>query len=866
MLSTAHALLQAVKASPKTRLYTKATGHETQRIDLEDFSKLVGPNSQLVLVCLVAQEITFVVDWMRLKLVVEFAPPTAPLQCVCKSKWSWDYSSAAELEADLSRIQTHISSHSDLCPTEIPVRLGIFAEWLGWEPTPVPRCSMPPGRWQCWEQASGRVLELVSRSRLCSCGHVEDMDHASTRDHAVKMAGRIAAQLGLEQLPDELQVRGKRLTCARCESVVVLSTEAVRAHLDQHPAVRAKTPPPVEPLVPVDPLTDEQLESYARLVTLPHSFLQSRRKFTHNLEELVRQRIPDARLVMFGSSVTGLATRESDVDLCLCTDSKRPELELLSELQEHLKANRIRTALIAARVPILQFKTTKLKTFYIHPFDLCINNRKALDNTQYVAACLNYDRRIKQLALAVRAWAQASKLANSSSGLTSYCQSLLVLFFAQTCRPPLLPCIQPELCVGLRKIAWPSLAERNAAPASQLLREFFEFVAQFDWAGSAISTLRGRVLAKSECQFKPAPLAVEDPVDEAVNCARLPGAEFVRRLVLAAQETARRLELGQPLEFLQSPLGPSSAPAKAGPPEQAPISALASTALPHPRLVKLAVPALPPTFLVPELAAAMASADAELMRALDAFSRLYAARFIERGGRAAIVATQMAGLLRKYRALGAVLSRTASTERQLDERRAFYASDPRILDATYEIWKKEPGLVYLTPEQPSAGACVQAPRRYLVKLERALLRLRESGWQPASLAPLLAQLDRLFQRVIESVAPELLWVQRRVSPEFDVMANPRRRVVGEAVVRAVSLRTVAGKVPATHRCVLFNDVLLFSSLDDDTYCYFPREDVQLTDPNPNSAVLALCSSGDPLPAPVLLFESTAAKRDFIKSA
>lgn len=859
MLSVAHSLLQTIKASPKTRLCGKADGHETQRIDLEDFVQLLGPNSQLMLVYLVAREISLVIDWLRFKLVVDFAAPTAPLRCVCKLKWNWAYASVAELESGIQAVQAHLRTHSDLCPSEMAMQLGIFAEWLDWEPAPVPKCSVPPGRWQCYEQASNRVVELVSRHRPCSCGHIEDLDHPSTRDHAVKLAGCIAAQLGLERLPEEFQVRGKKLTCARCETVVVLSVEAVRVHLESGQHV--KTPPveqpvPLEPIA-ADPAIDELLENYARLVTLPHNFLQSRKKFTRNLEELVRQRIPDARLVMFGSSVTGLATRESDVDLCLCTDSKRPELELLGELREHLKANRISTVLIAARVPILQFKHTKLKAFYVHAFDLCINNRKALDNTQYVAACLNYDRRIKQLALAVRAWAQAGKLANSNSGLTSYCQSLLVLFFAQTCQPPLLPCIRPELCAGLRKIAWPSLAEPNTATVSQLLREFFEFVAQFDWAGSAISTRQGRVLAKADCQFRPAPLAVEDPVDATVNCARLPTGEFVRRLVSAAQETGHRLALGQSLEFLQSPLGEVAQPVQAGPPEPKPRSLV-----PRPRLVKLAAPP-PKTFTVSELGDAMASADAELLRALEAFSLNYAARFAERGGRAAIVSTQMSGLLRKYRALGAVLARTAGVERQLDERLAFYASDPRILDVTYEIWKKDPGLVYASPDQPSAGACVQAPRRFLVKLERILVRLQETGCQQASLSALLVRLDGLFQRMIETVEPALLWVQRRVSPAFDVMANSRRRVVAEALVKAVERRIEAGKVYATHRCVLFSDVLLFSSLADDTYCYFPRETVQLSDPEPASAVLALYSSGQPPPSPALLFESAVAKQEFI---
>lgn len=298
-------------------------------------------------------------------------------------------------------------------------------------------------------------------------------------------------------------------------------------------------------------IIDKQISTHRILITSPIQTWRSGLRLAGNLRSLIRKIIPDATVRLFGSVVTGLATRDSDVDLCLLTKSDESPIKLLTKIQSWLKSHFIVTGLITARIPILKYSYSKKgrAPFPVFAFDLCINNEKAVTNSLFVARCLS-DEKVKSLALAVKAWAKSKSIANPNTGLTSYCLSLLVIFFSQ--RLGLIPWREPnEIVKG--KYFQPLVGDGGGdrfPPLSQLLLSFFNFLILFDWENNAISIRLGKIMPKGECDFPETPLAVEDPFEPSFNCARLPNAHFIQKLRLSAEDSARIIASNQPLPFL----------------------------------------------------------------------------------------------------------------------------------------------------------------------------------------------------------------------------------------------------------------------------------------------------------------------------
>ena len=775
----------------------------------------------------------------------------------------------------------------NLCEQSVHIEADAYCEWNEWKPSPRGTQVVPPGRWNY--SVGGALNQLVQRAHRCSCGMIADLDHEKSREHALRLKDMVAVQLGLQELPDELRLKGKRLCCQRCDAAIVISAEAVRAHLTQHediPEIFSEEP---EPIIPTsDPLAwirvaEQQLDAFTRQSKLSPNFVSRRLEFASNLEAMIRLRIPDAKLQIFGSTVTGLANKDSDVDLCLVTGSPESPSELLDIVREHLRVNLISTVKIEARVPILQFKRTKIKDFFVHPFDLCVNNHSAVANSYYVRACMSFDHRIKSLALVVRAWAKSYKIANSSQGLTAYCQSLLVIFFSQTCKPPILPLVEPErvLQPGL---VWPRLAELNTRLLAQLLQEFLQFLFDFDWENNAISVRQARVLPKHACSFEQRPLAVEDPLDVKFNCARLPSVHLIERLKYAARETVFSLKLERPLTFLQPDTESKKKGVKSSPgvtlqspqvapreerrtllkPENFQLTDVRSAALdlvPRPYLIKLTRP-VPVELSAVEIVREVSKAASELVEQLKFFQERYLHQFTSRNStNASRCAAWMTALYRKHQSLCADLSRVSELDKFAQTFLNYYRLDPNIIGAIHGIERKTPGLVLVSADGPSAGACLCSPRRFLYKLDH-LFRQASDG--TPDIAPLVDLLHSFMQMLFGPERQELLQVQRRVVPTFDVLSNYRRTLRFEALVCAVVSRSLYGTLAVSHRCVLFNDVLLFSSLTDASYLYAPVQEVSISDPDPCSELLTVKTVKRLLPAPALLFETVAEKAEFVK--
>ncbi|TMW67343.1 hypothetical protein Poli38472_012459 [Pythium oligandrum] len=147
----------------------------------------------------------------------------------------------------------------------------------------------------------------------------------------------------------------------------------------------------------------------------------------------------DARVLVFGSSVTGLLSPDSetstqatdDVDLCVVLPSlpsfQHDTASTVVEMKEHLGMYISDVmAVSGARIPIVRWvdPMTKLQC------DLCVNNLPALWNTQLIRCLVRVDDVVRDFALWMKQWHRAKKPLFGAS-LSSYGMLLLVLHFLQ---------------------------------------------------------------------------------------------------------------------------------------------------------------------------------------------------------------------------------------------------------------------------------------------------------------------------------------------------------------------------------------------------------------------------------------------------
>ncbi|NXK57102.1 STPAP polymerase, partial [Chauna torquata] len=191
--------------------------------------------------------------------------------------------------------------------------------------------------------------------------------------------------------------------------------------------------------------------------------------------------------------------------------------------------------------------------------DISIDNRLALHNTRFLQLCVEVDKRVRPLVYVVRLWAKQQGLAGNPSGggplLNNYALTLLVLFFLQTCSPPVLPTVA-QLCdlAGdedrIVVAGWDCSFPRDAAllepsanteSPSSLLAEFFRVFGDFDFSGQVISLREGRALPLPGAggQLKLGSLNLQDPFEMSHNVAANVNEKTALRLGRCCQDAAK---------------------------------------------------------------------------------------------------------------------------------------------------------------------------------------------------------------------------------------------------------------------------------------------------------------------------------------
>ena len=147
--------------------------------------------------------------------------------------------------------------------------------------------------------------------------------------------------------------------------------------------------------------------------------LETRKNFFSDLSTQTTNLFPDCKLVLFGSSVTGLAEAESDLDVCLLTSDPEEDspLEFLGRLQRVIRKIAKVHFIKSASVPILACVRYHQRSTF--EFDISCNRPEGLWNAQIVKHFVDNDSRIAPCLFFLHKLFNISGIKNSKCALLS---------------------------------------------------------------------------------------------------------------------------------------------------------------------------------------------------------------------------------------------------------------------------------------------------------------------------------------------------------------------------------------------------------------------------------------------------------------
>ncbi|KAJ2003093.1 hypothetical protein GGI04_003090 [Coemansia thaxteri] len=189
-------------------------------------------------------------------------------------------------------------------------------------------------------------------------------------------------------------------------------------------------------------LTAQILHTYETRLFPSAQSIEVKRSFIEKFATILTTEFPDweVDIHVFGSSVNGLGTSRSDVDICLTTSHK--ELENVFVLSKALRKYGMRTYCVPhARVPIVKSWDPELRI----ASDINVNNTIALHNTRMIQTFVAIDARVRPFVMAIKHWSKCRELNDAAFGgtLSPYAWVNLAVNFLQTRTPPILPVIHP---------------------------------------------------------------------------------------------------------------------------------------------------------------------------------------------------------------------------------------------------------------------------------------------------------------------------------------------------------------------------------------------------------------------------------------
>ena len=247
-----------------------------------------------------------------------------------------------------------------------------------------------------------------------------------------------------------------------------------------------------------------QFETLIRKIR-PHKSEQARReKLTKHLDRTLGKKFKAEGVRQFGSSISGLSIKGSDLDICLIIPGAK-EKNTIYNIAKVLRGQGMEdvNTIPKARVPVVNFSDPRsgLKV------DISVNNTLAIHNTNLLKAYANLDEVVRNLILVVKHWAFHRDISNSYEGtLSSYSWSILCLNYLIS--EKIIPNLQSDVPQNLVEINGSeydisySTEAKSDIPdelsLSKLVYGFFDFYSAWDWSTNIVSMKHGGAISREE--------------------------------------------------------------------------------------------------------------------------------------------------------------------------------------------------------------------------------------------------------------------------------------------------------------------------------------------------------------------------------
>ncbi|NWJ01062.1 TUT4 uridylyltransferase, partial [Crypturellus undulatus] len=164
-----------------------------------------------------------------------------------------------------------------------------------------------------------------------------------------------------------------------------------------------------------------------------------RQEIVNEMEKIIQQPLPDCSLRMYGSCLTRFAFKTSDVNIDIKFPPKMSQPDVLIQVLEILKNSAVYSDVESdfhAKVPVVFCKDIKSGL----TCKVSARNDVACLTTDLLAALGKLEPVLIPLVLAFRYWARLCHVdCQAEGGIPSYSFALMVIFFLQQRKPPILP-------------------------------------------------------------------------------------------------------------------------------------------------------------------------------------------------------------------------------------------------------------------------------------------------------------------------------------------------------------------------------------------------------------------------------------------
>ncbi|KAK3609162.1 hypothetical protein CHS0354_011348 [Potamilus streckersoni] len=284
----------------------------------------------------------------------------------------------------------------------------------------------------------------------------------------------------------------------------------------------------------MDKVVEEVFTTYG----LSKADLTRRQNIVQEVQTFLNKTIPDVILRPYGSSLSGLGLKSSDLNIDLVVPEEFNGAKALTLVYKALQESDIYQDVkndFTASVPHVRFTDPDSAICC----QITINSNLAYYTSRLLSIYTHLDSRLTKVASAFRYWAKICSVDKQEEGsLPSYLFGMMTVYFFQQCNPPVLPVLWKDIDLEkgrggvesslakklLNQLEQTTWASSNSLSVGHLWIDLLKFYAgRFDMGLYVICIKQHKILTRAEKKWNNRRIAVEDPFSPKRNAARTVG-------------------------------------------------------------------------------------------------------------------------------------------------------------------------------------------------------------------------------------------------------------------------------------------------------------------------------------------------------